>query len=175
MPYSAHSTVRPIAGRLALDFINTANWSDDGRVVEEKISTMADLDVWMATLELPDAALPRSMEEVYALRTRLRSVFLSDANDFDFDLSADLSTPTPDDSGKVDALSRQPILTLVAVSALSVMSDPRERRRVKTCPGANCGWLFLDETKNGRRKWCIMETCGNRAKAARNYARKASI
>ena len=42
---------------------------------------------------------------------------------------------------------------------------------VKVCPGADCGRLFIDETKNGRRKWCSMESCGNRAKASRRSAR----
>ena len=43
--------------------------------------------------------------------------------------------------------------------------------RIKECPGDNCGWLFLDTSKNGQRKWCLMETCGNVAKARRFYDR----
>lgn len=41
--------------------------------------------------------------------------------------------------------------------------------RVHSCPG--CDWLFLDTSKNGRRRWCDMSACGNRAKARRHYAR----
>ena len=37
------------------------------------------------------------------------------------------------------------------------------------CPGSGCGWLFLDPS--GRRRWCIMAVCGNRAKA-RTHAQK---
>ncbi|MFY0255642.1 CGNR zinc finger domain-containing protein [Chitinophaga sp. 30R24] len=33
---------------------------------------------------------------------------------------------------------------------------------VKECPG--CGWLFLDKSKNGSRKWCSMRTCGDVSK-----------
>jgi predicted RNA-binding Zn ribbon-like protein len=40
---------------------------------------------------------------------------------------------------------------------------------VKACPGHGCGWLFLDRT--GRRRWCSMSACGNRAKVAA-YARR---
>jgi predicted RNA-binding Zn ribbon-like protein len=40
---------------------------------------------------------------------------------------------------------------------------------VRACPGHDCGWLFLDPT--GRRRWCTMATCGNRAKVAR-FARR---
>lgn len=38
------------------------------------------------------------------------------------------------------------------------------------CPGVECGWLFLD--KRGRRRWCDMAVCGNRAKVAA-HARRA--
>jgi predicted RNA-binding Zn ribbon-like protein len=40
---------------------------------------------------------------------------------------------------------------------------------VGRCPGRDCGWLFLDP--RGRRRWCTMAVCGNRAKA-RRHARK---
>ena len=44
--------------------------------------------------------------------------------------------------------------------------------RVRECPGdGNCGWLFLDLSKNANRRWCEMRTCGNRAKARRYLAR----
>ena len=43
-------------------------------------------------------------------------------------------------------------------------------QRVKACPG--CGWFFLDETKNGSRRWCSMRMCGSLAKARRYYRRK---
>ena len=65
----------------------------------------------------------------------------------------------------------QPLLGLAAMSAISILADPRERCRIKTRPGEDCGWMFIDETKNSRRTWCLMETCGNRAKGARHYQR----
>lgn len=43
--------------------------------------------------------------------------------------------------------------------------------RLKQCDGENCGWLFLDTSKAGRRRWCDMATCGNTAKARRHYHR----
>jgi predicted RNA-binding Zn ribbon-like protein len=44
--------------------------------------------------------------------------------------------------------------------------------RVRECPGdGNCGWLFIDQSKNATRQWCEMRTCGNRAKARRYHAR----
>jgi predicted RNA-binding Zn ribbon-like protein len=39
--------------------------------------------------------------------------------------------------------------------------------RLKECPGDNCGWLFLDTSRNRSRTWCSMKTCGNAAKVKR--------
>lgn len=44
--------------------------------------------------------------------------------------------------------------------------------RVGECP--SCGWLFLDTSKNHRRTWCSMSTCGARSKAQRHYRRTHS-
>ena len=46
-----------------------------------------------------------------------------------------------------------------------------ELTRVRRCANARCNRVFYDATKNGRRRWCDMATCGNRAKAARHRAR----
>lgn len=43
-----------------------------------------------------------------------------------------------------------------------------ELTRVRRCADPRCGRVFQDETRNGRRRWCDMATCGNRAKAARH-------
>jgi predicted RNA-binding Zn ribbon-like protein len=43
--------------------------------------------------------------------------------------------------------------------------------RLRECQGERCGWLFIDSSKSGRRRWCTMEDCGNRAKARRYYQR----
>jgi predicted RNA-binding Zn ribbon-like protein len=47
--------------------------------------------------------------------------------------------------------------------------------RLKECAGHECGWLFVDRSKNGKRRWCEMEVCGNRAKARRFHARRAAV
>ena len=43
--------------------------------------------------------------------------------------------------------------------------------RVRECAGIDCGWVFLDMSRNRSRRWCDMEDCGNRAKARRHYER----
>lgn len=42
---------------------------------------------------------------------------------------------------------------------------------IRCCAGPDCGWLFHDSSPNKRRRWCSMESCGNRAKARRHYQR----
>jgi predicted RNA-binding Zn ribbon-like protein len=43
---------------------------------------------------------------------------------------------------------------------------------IRQCASDDCAWLFLDRTKNHRRRWCDMKTCGNRNKARRYYQRQ---
>lgn len=54
-------------------------------------------------------------------------------------------------------------------SAFDVLctEDPK---RIKECEA--CGWLFLDRTKNNRKRWCNPNTCGSADKARRYYHRK---
>ncbi len=44
--------------------------------------------------------------------------------------------------------------------------------RVRLCANEKCGWLFVDDSKSGTRRWCTMRSCGNRAKAHRHYLKK---
>jgi predicted RNA-binding Zn ribbon-like protein len=37
-----------------------------------------------------------------------------------------------------------------------------------------CGWLFVDRSRNGNRRWCDMRTCGSRDKMRRYYRSKRS-
>ena len=43
--------------------------------------------------------------------------------------------------------------------------------RIRICDNDTCRWIFYDESRAGRRRWCDMASCGNRAKAARHRAR----
>lgn len=53
-----------------------------------------------------------------------------------------------------------------------LLSD--EIAHLRMCASDECAWLFLDRTKNQRRRWCDMKTCGNRVKARRHYERLRS-
>ncbi|HVO43023.1 MAG TPA: ABATE domain-containing protein [Aggregatilineales bacterium] len=54
----------------------------------------------------------------------------------------------------------------VALSAAELLTSP-EVSRVHECGNGNCSWLFLDLSRNHSRRWCKMESCGNRVKARR--------
>lgn len=56
-------------------------------------------------------------------------------------------------------------------SAVHLLSSP-DLSRLRECAAERCGRLYLDFTRNGSRRWCDMETCGNRAKARRHQARR---
>jgi predicted RNA-binding Zn ribbon-like protein len=62
-------------------------------------------------------------------------------------------------------------LAPVLWSAADMLADP-DRARVRECSNGKCLWLFFDNSKNGSRRWCSMESCGNRAKAHRHYLRQ---
>jgi len=62
--------------------------------------------------------------------------------------------------------------------ALARLADPLVQEiqsgrseRVRICANDTCRWVFFDQSRSGRRIWCDMASCGNRAKAARHRAR----
>jgi predicted RNA-binding Zn ribbon-like protein len=62
------------------------------------------------------------------------------------------------------------LLRPLAWSAAELLASPA-RMQVKACGDPSCGWVFLDTSRNGTRRWCSMAGCGNRAKARRHYRR----
>jgi predicted RNA-binding Zn ribbon-like protein len=65
--------------------------------------------------------------------------------------------------------SSVPLEAATAWSALSLLAG-NELRRLRIC--GNCGWLFVDRSRNGSRLWCDMAVCGNRQMAKRHYHRR---
>jgi len=61
-------------------------------------------------------------------------------------------------------------LWLIARSAAELLASDHVEF-VRACASKTCEWLFLDESKNHRRRWCDMTKCGNRAKVRRFYTR----
>ena len=59
-----------------------------------------------------------------------------------------------------------------AGARLIVDGDPG---RIRQCHADDCICWFVDTSKNGRRKWCSMARCGNRAKVAAHYRRHREV
>ncbi|HEV8561440.1 MAG TPA: CGNR zinc finger domain-containing protein [Actinophytocola sp.] len=61
----------------------------------------------------------------------------------------------------------------IAEAALDVLRTA-DLTRVRRCPvpEGGCGWLFLDQSRNGSRRWCRMADCGSAAKARRLTERR---
>jgi predicted RNA-binding Zn ribbon-like protein len=69
-----------------------------------------------------------------------------------------------------DGRALDALLWPVVLAAADLLTSPA-RANLRRCAADDCGWLFLDTSRTRRRRWCTMQSCGNRAKARRFYAR----
>ncbi|MFE3961336.1 CGNR zinc finger domain-containing protein [Nocardia sp. NPDC059091] len=60
-------------------------------------------------------------------------------------------------------------LEVLATNAIHILGGS-DRGRVKNCEGPGCAGLFLDTTRGANRRWCSMNTCGNKVKKSRPAA-----
>lgn len=67
-------------------------------------------------------------------------------------------------SSAEDDLDR--VLWEISRAAGRLVLSPR-LSRVRSCAAGDCGWWFVDDTKNHSRRWCDMKLCGNREKVRR--------
>lgn len=70
--------------------------------------------------------------------------------------------------GNEEIALNEPLLPILK-SAFDTLTG-EDFGRIKECP--RCGWLFVDTSKNGKRKWCDMNVCGSREKSLEYYYRK---
>jgi|SRR5688500_7238973 len=54
---------------------------------------------------------------------------------------------------------------IVRAAAALLVSD--EAAHVRVCGGPDCGWMYVDRSRNGLRRWCEMSVCGTREKSRR--------
>lgn len=178
--------VHLVGGRTCLDFLNTANWNADGTVGVERLEAVDDVSIWLDSAGLTCRA-PKSDKELHetilGFRGALRRIVLAAVENtapMEVDVAylnrvttqAGRQAPVNISEGAVSLTPHLPLTGAIALSAIALLTDRREISRVKKCPGGGCGWLFIDESANGRRQWCSMEMCGNREKARRHYAKK---
>lgn len=68
---------------------------------------------------------------------------------------------------RADARDARLPLKRIALDALDLLGDASVSRLRRCANTTSCGWLFLDTSKNQRRRWCAMETCGTADKMQR--------
>jgi predicted RNA-binding Zn ribbon-like protein len=187
-------------GRLALDFANTVDNRPSTRR-RELLETFADLVAWGGQAGVVEPAQARAMLRKAALRPREAAAALRHAREFREALYgvasavAAGSAPAPAALRLVEGAVRTAagrarlrggaaglrwewdpapalgrVLWPVARDAADLLTTAA-LSRVRECAAEDCGWLFLDESRNASRIWCNMQVCGNRAKARRHYAR----
>jgi predicted RNA-binding Zn ribbon-like protein len=176
-----------IGGRLCLDFLNTADWAPSGDAIVENLTREEDMMTWCRRVGLHDlreSVKLSGMEDLRDFRSALRRVFLKTMEKVEPDRRdlamlnghlgfASHSAPLVFSDRGLRFSRAVSVQQAIALSAAAVLTDGHEIGRLKSCPADDCGWLFLDESRNRRRKWCSMEICGNRAKARRHYHRHA--
>jgi predicted RNA-binding Zn ribbon-like protein len=187
---------RPVGGHPALDFCNTfAGW--DGRDSGDYLASFDHVVVWAAGAGLIGSAdvgdlrrrashRPRrgaeALDEAKTYRAALRSVLLDPTQRAPWRLvrsvieeAAGAARLELRDGGArwtlPAATGRRLPLLAIARSAGQLLTTV-DLAAVHACPGTGCGWLFVD--RSGRRRWCTMATCGNRAKVRRFAQRRAS-
>lgn len=69
----------------------------------------------------------------------------------------------PDGGTRFVAPTAAAALSALARDAIDLFGGPLARR-IRVCAAENCGLLLVDTSMPGRRRWCSMELCGNRAK-----------
>ena len=187
---------RRIGGHAALDFCNT--WAGWGRPPSPRREWLADYGrfaLWAGYADLLDEATATRLRRTAARRPDEAGQELTRARTLRSALHA--AVLEPDDAralGKVSTFVRESselavlrpgrdgrprwelrpsaglaLPTLAVARAAAALLTGPELRLVKVCPGEDCGWLFLD--RKGRRRWCSMSACGNRAKV-RAYAER---
>jgi predicted RNA-binding Zn ribbon-like protein len=184
---------RRVAGHPGLELCNTlANCGEPGSG-SDYLADVEALGAWTAREGLLDHALARATREAASADPMAATRELERVRAFRVSLWRTLVDPTPADqlvvAEQVEEAAGVPKLELEPAARFTFPADlgirlPRlaavwsaagllvspERERVRRCAGLDCGWLFLDTS--GRRRWCLMASCGNRAKARRFAQRR---
>lgn len=176
-----------IGGALCLDFVNTVSGRKRGRVAKDKINTCEDLTAWAAQAGLLSSSNRRritrwpadAVERARAFREALYRVLLAiaqerrprapDVRTVEGEISAARAAERLVYSGRRFQWVRESagdIFQAVAASAAELLTSD-DLLRLRRCGGPDCGWLFLDTTRNRSRRWCDMKDCGNLAKVRR--------
>ena len=125
------------------------------------VSAIAESDRAIASVRLPLDELNAFGADVYAHMRLAMPTASRGAR------SSPLTWTWADDADRLDS----PLWPIVRSAAGLLTSSDAERLRV--CAGGDCGWVYIDRSRNGLRRWCEMSTCGTAEKTRRRRARSA--
>ncbi|KAB2347220.1 CGNR zinc finger domain-containing protein [Actinomadura rudentiformis] len=169
---------RPLTGEpLALDLVNT-EWPEHGRMVDH-LADPAALRAWLTEHQERLGPVHEDVQAVLEPLRYTRHAIRQALEEHDYDrlndvLAHGLLRLSVDDGGPVehseldDEAWRPAWETGRAFLDLVRTAPPG---RMRKCDGPGCVLWFLDSSRNGRRRWCSMSGCGNRAKARAHYTR----
>lgn len=168
---------RPLVGEpLALDLINT-EWADEGGR-HDLLADAAGLTVWLDATDRTAAADAATLAELREARSAIRGVVeRPDDPEAHSALNAVLALGgwverLGPDGPERTSTARGPHCALAWEAAANLLELLRHQpERIRRCSGHDCLLAFCDTSRSGRRQWCSMAVCGNRAKARRHYAR----
>lgn len=187
----ATSKLEFIGGHVALDFANTAEARDEA--AGESLLSPRDLRIWGQRYGLLSRSVPGGDEDTEELKRAIEAreviyrLFAARAQDRRLpardlgrlsELAAEAYRAGDLAAGEAGrAVWCWPPRTLssvrhVVVHEATELLAALPAGRLKQCPGDHCGWLFLDTTKRGNRRWCSMEECGQEAKVVRRRMRQ---
>jgi predicted RNA-binding Zn ribbon-like protein len=160
---------------LSLDLVNTV-WIADGRR-RDLLAEPGGAGVWLAAIGHPGApdgvrdraALVQSREAIRAVAEQRDDGAALNAVLAHGRLAERLGPDGPERSLEVDH-ERWRVPWLAAQDLLELLRSGPER--IRRCAGHGCVLHFYDASRGGRRQWCSMASCGNRAKARRHHERE---
>ncbi len=197
MDIDRNADLRIVGGHPALDLINTVAPRQIGQHDHhDYLSTPADLLAWAERIELIDRAGAQTVAHAWAGAPTTAGQALHAARDVREAAYAVLAGAEPGPaldrlslrwaaaaarSELVPLRDAHAAARLIVGTAPAFMIPDRlahatvellrtvDLRHLRACPIAEggCGWLFLDRSRNGSRRWCAMEDCGAQAKARR--------
>lgn len=177
--------LRPARSREKLNtFSDLLDWATQAKVI-----TPAERKVLAREASAQPAAAARALEHARAYREAVHRVFSAviegqPAPRQDLSLvetevrrawAGRRLSPTEHGVGwqGPDALHPDGIVARLALATAELLTTPAAGK-LRVCEAVHsgeCGWLYLDQTRNHSRRWCEMGSCGNRHKARRHYAR----
>jgi predicted RNA-binding Zn ribbon-like protein len=181
----------------AFDFLNTLEL-ENGELVE-RLTSLEAAAAWLADAHVvreaddiagigtSQAARDAALERLVTARTALRDVAHAVAHDEApkraavAEVNRALASRerielVPADDGVRLGHSHvgdmiDDVLARIAEPIVRELGEGNEDR-FRICASDTCRWIFFDESRAGRRRWCDMATCGNQAKARRHRERQ---